>query len=175
MTKKIINYVLKILLICLIYIFQLYVLNNVSFFGVKVNLPLMLIAVISLIYKKSEIYILSVVNGVLSDVLFSSVMGKYLIIYVIVATLLIGLKNTYKQDNKLSVVLFSFIATVICEVILLIFNLFEKSQMINIVIFVWRVFKESIFNIFFAYFIYLILRKISVKEWEFYEKIKKLF
>ena len=161
MVKKILNIVLKIAAICIAYVFQLYIFNNINFYGVKANLPLVLLALISiLIENKKEIYAYAVICGLLSDILFGSVVGEFFVINIFVVTILSSIKNTYKQDSKFSVIIFSTVATVVFEIVLVIFTLFAKKEVINIFVVIWAVFKKCIINIFFAYIIYLIWTRI---------------
>ena len=120
MLKKILNILLKIITICTLYILQLYVFNNTNFYGIKVNLPLVLLAIISIeTDNKKMIYVYGCILGILSDLLFGNVPLKYLVINIFVVTILSSIKNTYKQDSKFSVIIFSVVGTIVFEIVLL--------------------------------------------------------
>ena len=63
MTKKIIKTFLKILIIVLVYLLQVYVINDITFFGVTGDLCLMLVALTALIDEKHIAYIIHSLNS----------------------------------------------------------------------------------------------------------------
>lgn len=174
MANKILRTVLKILIVVFAYLLQIYVVNNTTFFGVNGDLCLMTVVLITLMEKNHIAYITAVICGVLSDVLFSSVVCKYLVIYVIVVSVLIGLKKMYKQDSKLSIIVFSVAGIVVSEILMLLFNLVSTGEFINVFTFIlninvftfiFNIVKQCIINICLAFVMYLAFR-ISGKEGE---------
>lgn len=157
MTKKILKVILKIFVLFVIYLIQIFVLNNVTFFGVKANIPLMLLVIWSMtIDEKIEVYVYAVIIGILNDILFSSILGEYLLINILLTTIITNIKNTYKQDNKFSVIIFSVLSTVIFEIFVILFNVISKQELENVFLILFTIFKLSVINLFFAYVIYLI-------------------
>lgn len=155
MAKKIFNVVFKIIIFVFVYLLQIYVINNTMFFGVNGDLCLMAIVLTCLLEENHIAYVVAGLCGIASDILFSAVIGKYLVIYILVVSILIGLKKMYKQDSKLAIIVFSILAVVISEVLLGIFNLFAVGSVVNIFIFLLNIFKQSIINICLAFVIYL--------------------
>jgi len=164
MVKNILKEILKIILLVLTYLIQIYVINETELFGISGNLCLMYIVFIAMLSKTSTAFVYAVVCGLLSDMLFSNIIGKYVIIYVITVALLIGLKKMYKQDTKWSVIVFGLGGTIIFEIMMFIFNLLQKLELVNIFSVILLVFKESILNVFFLFIIYLLLKKLYVTE-----------
>ena len=166
MLKKVSNVLLKIVIIVIIYILQIYAFNNIEFYGVKANLPLIVIAIVSIIVtdNKKEIYICGIALGILSDLLFGNIICENLVINIFVVTILTSIKNTYKKDSKFSIIIFSVVATIVSYVIFIVFNIFAKKEIINIFVFVWMLFKQCVINIFFAYILYLLFKKLIDKN-----------
>jgi len=123
MLKKIIKILLKTVVFLLVYILQLYVINNTTLFGVNGNLLLMSVVIIALTQTNLVSYITALAYGLLSDILFYTVPCKYIVIYLLTVAVLISLKKIYNQDSKLAIIIFSTIGTLINGIILYIFNL----------------------------------------------------
>ena len=165
MVKKILKAVLKILIVVLAYLLQMYVVNNTMFFGVNGDLCLITIVLITLMEKNHVAYVAAIVCGIASDVLFSTTVCKYLIIYAIVVSVLIGLKKVYKQDSKLAIIVFSVAGIIISELLMFLFNLISTGEFINIFTFLLNILKQCIINICLAFVVYLLFR-ICSKEGE---------
>ena len=163
MVKNILKGVLKFVILILVYILQLYVLNNTTFFGIKGNLCLMAVVLFALTEKDKLAYFYAGVSGVVSDILFSTTLCKYIVIYILVTAVLIGMKKMYKQDSKMAIIIFAVLGTVTCEILLCIFNVISAATFVNIFSFIFLIIKESIINIFLAFVLYLAL-KICNKE-----------
>lgn len=161
MAKKIFNVIFKIIIFIFVYLLQIYVINNTMFFGVNGDLCLMAVVLIALLEKNYTAYIVAGVCGILSDVLFSTVVCKYLVIYIIVVSALIGVKKMYKQDSKLAIIVFSVLAVAISEIIIGIFNLFTVRSVVNIFVFLLNIFKQSIINVCLAFVIYLVFNLVK--------------
>ena len=157
MTRKILNGILSIAMFVLSYILQIYVINNTTLLGVSGDLCLMLVIVIALMYKDYVAYITAGILGIISDILFSPVILKYFVIYIIVVAVLLELKKIYRQDSKLAIIIFSVTGTVISEIIMYIFNVITKVQFVNIFSYAFMIIKECIVNICLAFLVYLVL------------------
>lgn len=155
MAKKIFDVIFKIIIFIFVYLLQIYVINNTMFFGVNGDLCLMAVVLICLLEKNHTAYIVAGLCGIVSDILFSTVICKYLVIYLLVVSVLIGMKKMYKQDSKLAIIVFSVLAVIISEVVLGIFNLFTVGSVVNIFAFLLNILKQSITNVCLAFAIYL--------------------
>lgn len=165
MIKKILRVVLKTIIVILAYVIQIYVLNNVTFFGVKGDLCLVTVVVIALTQGSYTKYIVASICGIVSDLLFYNTVGKYLIIYLIVVSILDGLKKMYKQDNKLSIIIFTTVGIITSEILMLLFYIIQNGELVNVIYFVLNVLKQCIVNICLAFGVYLAFR-ICGKEGE---------
>ena len=163
MAKNILKTILKLIIFIVIYLMQIYIINSVTLFGVTGDLVLMAVVVTTLIHENSFAYITAGICGVLSDVLFYTYPCKNLIVYIIVVSVLIGLKKMYKQDSKRALIIFGVIGTVISQILEIVFNLMKNGVIVNIFSYVFLVLKASIINIFLAFIIYLVF-KICSKE-----------
>lgn len=163
MIKKILKVILEIIILIVVYLLQIYLMNNTTFFGVKGDLCLMLIAIITLLGNNYKSYTYALFLGIISDILFSSIIGKYTMIYVIVVSILIGLKKMYKQDSKISIIIFATLALVISEVIKYLFSI-ATGNFVNIFSVAMLILKESIINIFLAFILYLIYSKVITNK-----------
>ena len=158
MAKKIFKVILKLLILILVYILQIYVINNTTFFGVNGDLCLMAVVLITLMDKNYVAYITAGVCGIISDILFSTTICKYLVIYILVVSILIGLKKMYKQDSKMAIIIFSVFGVVISELLMLVFNIVSGMGFVNIFTLILMIVKQCIINICFAFLLYLVLR-----------------
>lgn len=161
MAKKTFNIIYKIIIFVIIYLLQMYVINNTMFFGVVGDLCLMAVVLITLLEKNYIAYITAGICGLASDILFSNVIGKYIVIYILVVSILIGLKKMYKQDSKLAIIVFSIVAIVVSEVIMYLFNLLTIGTAVNIFSFIFSILKQCIINICLAFGIYLALKLVK--------------
>jgi len=158
MVKKIFKTIFRIVIFILVYLIQIYIVNNTTFFGINGDLCLMAVALIALMDNNLTSYITATLCGITSDLLFAPSSIKYIVIYILVTAVLIELKKMYKQDNQMSVIIFSVIATIISEIIMFIFMVITKTQFINIFSYIFNIFKECAVNICLAYVLYLALR-----------------
>lgn len=156
MVKNTLKVLYKVIIVAMAYILQIYVINNNELFGVNGDLCLMAVAVITLLENNCVAYAVAGVCGIVSDILFSSIICKYVIIYLIVVSVLIGFKKMYKQDSKVSVIIFSAISVLVSEILNVIFNIIFNGNMVNIFAFVFMVIKECIINICLAFVVYLL-------------------
>lgn len=161
MVKKVFKAILKTIIIVVIYLLQCYVINNTMFFGVNGDMCLMLVVVTALMRKDMIVYITAAICGITSDILFSNIPCKYLVIYIIVAVILCALKKMYKQESKLSIIVFSMVAVLISEVLMYLFNLMFTGELTNVFALVIMMFKQCIINIFLSFVIYLVFKIID--------------
>lgn len=168
MIKNIIKNIIKIVIFIFIYLLQIYVVNNNTLFGVKGDLCLMALVITVLIESNINSYVTAVICGLASDILFSPIILKHTVIYVIVCVVLIGIKKMYKQDSKMSIIIFSVLGTVISQIIFMLFSILGKGEFVNIFSYIFLILKESIVNVFLAFFVYIVFKLNVVKgeQWK---------
>lgn len=161
MAKKIFNAIFKIAVFVLVYLLQIYVINNTMFFGINGDLCLMAVVLTTLLEKNSTAYIVAGICGITSDILFSTAIGQYVAIYILVVSVLIGMKKMYKQDSKLAIIVFSILAIIVSESFMGMFNLFTTGNVVNIFVFLLSILKQSIINVCLAFIIYLVFNLVK--------------
>ena len=161
MIKKIFKTILKVLIFVVIYLFQIYVINNTAFMGVKGNLCLMAVVIVALMDKEYVAYLVAGICGIASDILFSTTIGKYVVIYILIVSILIGLKKMYKSDNKIAIIIFSVLSIVIYEILQLVFSLMIGQAMVNVFSLIFMLIKESVINVGLAFLIYILLKPLN--------------
>ena len=158
MVKRILKCLLRLVTFLGLYLLQIYVVNNTTFFGVTADLCLMAVAITTLMERKITAYITAGLCGIASDLLFSPNSIKYIVIYLIVAAVLIELKKMYKPDSKVAIIIFSTAAIVISEIMMYIFMAITNGMFANMYIYIFNILKECVINICLAYVIYLLFR-----------------
>ena len=165
MIKKVLKFILGIIALVFTYILQIYVFNKVEFFGVTADLSLMYVVLVTMKSKTYLAYINAVLCGVLSDFLFSYVPLKYIVVYILCVTLLLSLRKIYNEESKVAILIYGALATVVCQIILLLFNLLSSFYIINPFIVIFSILKQSIINIFLIFVLYILLHKLyAAKE-----------
>lgn len=163
MVRKFLKCILKIIIFIFVYLLQIYVVNNTTFFGVTGDLCLMAVVLTTLMESNTTSYITAAICGIASDLLFSPIIFKYTVIYIIITAVLIGFKKMYKQDSKMAVIIFSVSATAISEIMMIIFSIVLNWEFVNVFAYIFNVLKVSIINICLAYVEYLVFKPF-IKE-----------
>lgn len=164
MISRIFKFLLRIMIFVLVYLLQIYVINNVDFFGINGDLCLMALVAATITMKVSASYITAFLCGLISDLLFSPQTLKYVVIYVVITAVLIELKKTYKPDSKFSIIIFGVCATVISEVMIAIFMTITKFQLVNLFAVIFSILKQCIINICLVYILSIVFRICKQEE-----------
>lgn len=102
---------LKLVLIYIAaFLLQCTVFNTVAVFGITPNVMLMMTVVYSFFFKRMDGLVISVVFGVLQDMLFGQIIGISALIYLALGILLKSMRSVVFKDNRillLFVVIFS--------------------------------------------------------------------
>ena len=103
MKKKIMTVIYIIMLFLFLFAFQIFIINERTLFGVKPNLILISVIVVSSWYGEKVGGIFSFITGLFTEILFNA-NGIFLLSYTIVG-ILVGCINTkYNIENKISLV-----------------------------------------------------------------------
>jgi len=148
-------------IIVVIYLLQLFVINNHTLFGTKPNLILICVIVVSLWFGLYTGSIFSFLIGVLTDILFGNGYGIFTISYTITGMVIGYLNSNYRKENKLSLVYVTLIAVVIFEFIQYIAYTVITGAYSSIFYLLWQMFMSSILNIVIVYIIYELIYKIA--------------
>lgn len=159
MKKKIITVIYLIALLLILFAFQMFVINNRSLFGIKPNLILISVIVVSSWYGEKIGGVFSFVIGFVTEALFNA-NGIFLVSYTIVG-ILVGLLNTkYNKENKLSLGYVTIMATFLFELIEYIYYSALYEVYSNIFYFFKQVVISSLLNIVIVFIVYSIIYKI---------------
>lgn len=159
--KKTLKTIYIFLIIVLIYMLQLFVINNHTLFGTKPNLILISVIVVSLWFGLYTGSIFSFVIGILTDILFGNTYGIFTIAYTITGMTIGFLNYNYRKENKLSLVYVTLISVIIFEFIQYISYTVITGSYSSIVYLLRQMFMSSILNIIIVYIIYEIIYKIA--------------
>ncbi|MBR6689024.1 MAG: rod shape-determining protein MreD [Clostridia bacterium] len=161
MLKKVLTYILNILLLLLIIILQLNVFNNTELFGTKFNLVACFVIVTIMVNSFKRHVYLSMVAGVLTDIVLGHTLAKYFVIFTLLSIILESMKNVYKQDTPFSVAVYTTIGMGIFEVLTLLINIFSVGITVGIITVIFAIVKSILLNILSAYVLFFILAKIN--------------
>lgn len=165
MVKKILTYIYIFLFILLIYFFQVFVIDTKSLFGVKPNLILISVIVVSLWYGMYTGTIFGFVIGCITDLIFGSNFGMFSIAYTIVGAIIGILNSNYRKENKMSLVYVTLIATTIFESIQYIEYLLFTHTYNSLSYLLQQIAISGVLNIIIVFVIYNLICKIV----EFFE------
>ena len=161
MRKSFLTVIYIICFILLIYFLQLYVINPRELFGIKPNLILILVIVISLWYGLYAGGISSFLIGIFTDIIFGSNIGIFTISYTIVG-ILIGIVNyNYRKESKMSLVYVTIMATFIFELIQYLLYMIIYKIDSNFMYLIKQSVISSLLNIVIVYIVYSLIYKIS--------------
>lgn len=146
---------------CFIYTLQLFVINPKTLFGVKPNLILIAVIVVSLWFGLYKGTIFSFLIGMITDYIFGSNFGIFTIAYTICGMLVGYVNENYRKENKMSLVYVTLMATITFEVI----QYFEYLLITHLYSSIWALGKQIILslllNIVIVYVVYGLVHRIT--------------
>lgn len=151
------------MIIVLIYVLQLFVINNHTLFGTKPNLILISVIVVSLWFGLYTGSIFSFLIGMLTDILFGNTYGVFTLSYTITGMVIGFLNYNYRKENKFSLVYVTLISVAIFEFIQYIEYIIITSSHSSILYLLKQIFMSSVLNIIIVYVIYELIYKIAKK------------
>ena len=163
MLKKILTIIYIVLFITLIFFIQMFVINNRTLFGVKPNLILIIVIVVSLWFGMYKGTIFSFVIGLISDMLFGNTIGMFTIAYTITGIITGYINTSYRRENKMSLVYVTLIFTALFEFIQYFEYLLMTQTYSSFFFFLRQVIISSLLNTIIVFIIYGIIYKIVDK------------
>lgn len=158
--KKIMTGLYIMLSILITFLLQLFIFNNINLFGVKTNLLLISVIIISSWFGIYKGAIYGFITGFFIDCIFGSNTFMFTINYTLVGLIIGYLNINYTRDNKLSYIYITFIATIIFEILQYIQYIFLTGTFNNILILLKQILLSSILNIILVYIVYGLVYKI---------------
>ncbi len=163
MVKKCLTVIYIILFILLIFYLQLFVVDTRELFGIKPNLILITVIVVSLWYGTYTGTIFAFIIGFLCDLIFGSTTGMFTVAYTITGAITGFINYNYRKENKMSLVYVTLIFTGIFELIQYIEYLMITHVYSNFFFFLKQVIVSSILNTIIVFIIYGVVYKIVDK------------
>lgn len=157
MLKNVLTAVYVAVFIMLIYIFQIFVIDQRLLLGVKPNLILIFTIVVSLFLGLYKGAFFSFCIGILTDIIFGSSFGIFTISYTITGILVGYLNNNYRKENKMALVYITIISTATFEFVEYISYLMTTSIYGNMLYLIKQIIISSVLNIIIVYLIYSFL------------------
>lgn len=161
MVKRIFSYFVIFLILISIFIFQIYVIDGRELFGVKPNVILISVIVMSLWYGLYSGSIYGFLIGIITDIMFGNSFGIFTISYVIVGTVIGYLNYNYRKESKVSLLYLTIFGTCIFEFVQYFIYLFLSSGNSNIFYLIIQMLISSILNVILAFILYGTFSKIS--------------
>lgn len=130
---KDITKVLKITaIVILTFILQIYVANNLTFFGIKANLFLVLIVALAIWVKPNIAIPFVFVIGLLSDVMFTYRVGRGLVTYLSIMAIIIYTSKLYNKQSTGLVIVVMLISVVTASIIFWLFDGIGQGNFKNV-------------------------------------------
>lgn len=163
MAKKTLTVIYIILFIVLVYFLQLFVIDNKTLFGVKPNLILITVIVVSLWYGVYTGTFFALFIGAITDLIFGNTTGMFLVSYTITGAIAGLLQTSYRKENKLTLIYLTFIFTLIFEVIQYVEYLILTGNYSSIFYLIKQVLVSSVLNVIIVVIVYGVIYKIMEK------------
>lgn len=158
--KKTLTIIYIILFVIAIFVLQMFVIDSRELFGVKPNLILICVIVVSLWFGVYTGSIFSLIIGMITDILFGNGIGLFTISYSIVGVLVGLFSNNYRKESKVALVCVTCISTAIFELVEYIMYFATTNTYTSILYFLYQVAITSILNIIIVYIVHSLLYKL---------------
>lgn len=161
------NDLIKVLIITIIvilaFVLQIYMANNLTFWGIKANIFLVLVVALSIWVKPNITIPFVFIIGLFSDLIFTYTIGKGLVTYLIIMLLIMYTSKFYNKQNLGVIVAIMIIATIITEDFFWLFNGIRYGSFQNVFsVFVMSL-KETILNVILQILFIKAFSKLSEK------------
>ena len=161
MMKKVFSYSMILLILICIFMFQIYGIDNRELFGVKPNIILISVIVMSLWYGLYAGSIYGFFIGMLTDILFGNSFGIFTFSYTLVGSTIGYLNYNYRRESKISLSYLTIFGTCIFEFIQYFIYLFLNNGSFNIFYLSFQIVIGSLLNVILAFILYGTFSKIS--------------
>jgi len=161
MAKKILSYFIILLILIGIFMFQIYVIDDRQLFGVKPNIILISVIVMSLWYGLYAGSIYGLIIGMIADILFGNSFGIFTLSYTVVGAIIGYLNYNYRRESKVSLSYITIFGTCIFEFMQYFIYIFLSSSSSNIFYLIIQILISSLLNVILAFILYGTFSKIS--------------
>ena len=160
MRKNTLTFIYVVLLLLLVFLFQIYIINSRNLFGIKPNLILISVTVVSIWFGIYSGTLYSFLIGIFMDIIYTNNYGIFTISYTVVGIIIGLINSSYIRENKMSLVYLTFISTILFEISEYVEYLFITNRYSSLFYFIKQVFLSSVLNVIIVYVLYGAIRKI---------------
>lgn len=161
MAKRIFSYFIIFLILICIFLFQIYVIDGRELFGVKPNVILISVIVMSLWYGLYAGTIYGFFIGITTDIMFGNSFGIFTLSYILVGIIIGYLNYNYRRESKISLLYLTIFGTCIFEFVQYFIYLFLNTDGFNIMYLIIQILISSLLNVILAFILYGTFSKIS--------------
>lgn len=161
MVKRIFSYFFILLVLIGIFVFQVYVIDSRELFGIKPNIVLISVIVMSLWYGLYAGSIYGLIIGIITDILFGNTYGIYTMSYTAVGSVIGYLNYNYRKESKASLSYLTIFGTCIFEFVQYIIYLFLSTSSTGIFYLILQMVISSSLNVILAFILYGVFARIS--------------
>lgn len=157
--KRVLKAICTMLLFVFSLLVQLFLFNNMSLFGVKPNMLLISVIVVSLYTSIYSTTIYSFIVGVIADLIFGG-MGMFTVSYTAIGMLLGYVNGNYMKENYVSIILLTIISVVLFETIQYIQSMVLLSKYVSLIFLLKQLILSILLNVVFVFIICFVFGKI---------------
>ena len=158
--RKILTIIYLIFFIVLIFTLQIMLIDGRTILGVKPNLILITVIVLSLWFGLYAGAFYGLIIGIITDILFGNNIGMFTIVYSIIGALIGFFSYNYRKENKIALVYVTVIATAVFEFVQYIMYFVISSHYNSILYLLYQLFATSVLNVVIVFIVYSLLYKI---------------
>ena len=158
--KKVLTIIYLIFFIVLIFTLQIMLIDGRTILGVKPNLILITVIVVSLWFGLYAGSFYGLIIGIITDILFGNNIGMFTIVYSIIGALIGFFSYNYRKENKIALVYLTVIATAVFEFVQYIMYFVISSHYNNLLYLLYQLFATSVLNVVIVFGVYSLLYKI---------------
>lgn len=158
--RKILTIIYLIFFIVLIFTLQIMLIDGRTILGVKPNLILITVIVVSLWFGLYAGSFYGLIIGIITDILFGNNIGMFTIVYSIIGALIGFFSYNYRKENKIALVYVTVIATAVFEFVQYIMYFVISSHYNSILYLLYQLFATSVLNVVIVFIVYSLLYKI---------------
>lgn len=157
--------VITLVLICILtFILQMYVAEDLTLFGIKANLFLVMSVALAIWVSPSISIPFVFVIGLFSDVIFTYSVGRGLVTNLVIMAIIIYMSKLYNKQKIRVAIVIMIIATLIAECMFWIFDGIYYGQFQNLFKVIFMSIKEAVLNVPLLVIYRLMFKKMAEEE-----------
>ncbi len=154
-------YIVYLLISTLIFVFQSTLCEYIKIAGVKPNIMLIFVVSAAFLKGSGSGLLIGIIMGLLHDCYFGQTIGSNLFLYGAIGFIVGCLTDNFNKDNIVAPVIFTFVATLVYNFGVYLFNIILKGYTSFNIYIVWNVLPELIYNTILAFAVYFVLYSIN--------------